>query len=94
MAATLSLFSCYNNILVYDSLVYVSSENYSDYVQEHPVKHSYCVQYHPSERRELQPLDPVTIQHQDYYLIKTGDLSRNMSTAALLQDTGGNRGEG
>lgn len=93
MRAELDSLSCYDIIHLYDSLLYVSSENYSDYVQEHPVKHTYCVQYHPTERRELQPLDPVTTQHQDYHLIKTGDPSRSASTAALLQDIGGYRGE-
>ncbi|XP_030287360.1 protein c-ets-1-B-like [Sparus aurata] len=64
-------------------------ENYSDYVQEHLDRHNYHVQYHPTERlTDLHPLDPVTIQ-QDYYLIKTEDPSRNMTTAALLQETRG-----
>uniref|UniRef100_A0A671UTW5 ETS domain-containing protein n=1 Tax=Sparus aurata TaxID=8175 RepID=A0A671UTW5_SPAAU len=70
-------------------LACVSSENYSDYVQEHLDRHNYHVQYHPTERlTDLHPLDPVTIQ-QDYYLIKTEDPSRNMTTAALLQETRG-----
>ncbi|XP_073330757.1 protein C-ets-1-like [Pagrus major] len=69
-------------------------ENYSDYVQEHSDRQSYHVQYHPTERlTDLHPLDPVTIQHQDYYLIKTEDPSRNMTTAALLQETGGTDSE-
>lgn len=74
-------------------LACVSSENYSDYVQEHLDGHNYHVQYHPTERlTDLHPLDPVTIQ-QDYYLIKTEDPSRNMTTAALLQETRGIGGE-
>lgn len=74
--------------------VCVSSENYSDYVQEHSDRHNYHVQYHPTERlTDLHPLDPVTIEHHNYYLIKTEDPSRNMATAALLQETGGIGGE-
>ncbi|KAI3376673.1 hypothetical protein L3Q82_017100 [Scortum barcoo] len=66
----------------------VSKESYSEYVEKHSDKHSYHAQYHPSERRDLHTLDPVAVQHQDYYLIKTEDPSRNMSAAALLQETG------
>lgn len=70
-----------------------SLENYSEYVQEHPDKRSCFVQYHSSETPELHPLEPVTVHHQDCYVIKTGDGSRNMNAADLLQNTGGNGGE-
>ncbi|XP_059210448.1 transforming protein p54/c-ets-1-like [Centropristis striata] len=63
----------------------INRENYPDYVEEHPDKYHH-VQYHPTERTELHTLHPV--QHQDYYLIKTEDPSRNMTTAVLLQETG------
>uniref|UniRef100_A0A671US12 ETS domain-containing protein n=1 Tax=Sparus aurata TaxID=8175 RepID=A0A671US12_SPAAU len=75
-------YTCYNIVLnrFMFWLACVSSENYSDYVQEHLDRHNYHVQYHPTERlTDLHPLDPVTIQ-QDYYLIKTEDPSRNMTT--------------
>ncbi|XP_074479903.1 protein C-ets-1-like [Sebastes fasciatus] len=68
----------------------INKESYSDYVQEHSDKHSYHVQYHPTERTDLLTLHPVAVQHQDYYLIKTEDPSRNMTAVALLQETGGN----
>ncbi|XP_053199892.1 protein c-ets-1-B-like [Scomber japonicus] len=69
----------------------VNKENYSDYVQEHSEKHSYHVQYHPTERTDLHTLDPVTVQHHDYYLVKTEDPSRNMASVPLLQEAGDNR---
>ncbi|KAM9335631.1 protein c-ets-2-B-like [Symphorus nematophorus] len=62
-----------------------------DYVEEHSDEHSYHVEYHPAERTDLHPLDPVTVHHQDYYLIKTEDPSRSRSTEALLHETQGNR---
>ncbi|XP_050931693.1 protein c-ets-1-B-like [Lates calcarifer] len=57
-----------------------------DYVQEPSAKHSYHLQYHPTERTDLHTLDPVTVQ--DYYLIKTEDPSRTMASPALHQETG------
>ncbi|XP_071782176.1 protein C-ets-1-like [Centroberyx gerrardi] len=42
------------------------------------------------ESIDLHALDPVTVQHQDYYLLKTEDPHRNMASAALLQEPGGN----
>ncbi|KAK9524399.1 hypothetical protein VZT92_016796 [Zoarces viviparus] len=68
----------------------INKERCSDYVEEHSDKHSYHVQYHPSERTDLLTLHPVTVEHQDYYLIKAPDPSRNMAAAALLHETGGN----
>ncbi|XP_032355244.1 protein C-ets-1-like [Etheostoma spectabile] len=57
----------------------INKENYSDYVQDHSDKHSYHVQCHPSERTGLHTLHPVP-EHVDYYLIKTEDPSRSMTT--------------
>lgn len=45
------------------------------------------------ERTDLHTLDPVTVQHHDYYLVKTEDPSRNMVSIPLLQEAGGNGGE-
>ncbi len=94
----MSLLRCHFAVLiydsgsVYDSLFYVSSENCSDFDQEHSDKHSYDFQYQPTERTDLHPLDPVTAHHQDFYLPKTEDPNRNMSPAALLQEPGVNGG--
>lgn len=84
---------CFNITLFWGFLVYVSSENYSDYVGEHPDTHPYNVQCHATERTNLQPLEPLTAQNEDYYLTKAEDPSRNPSTAAVLQETGGDGGE-
>uniref|UniRef100_A0A8C3AZ97 Uncharacterized protein n=1 Tax=Cyclopterus lumpus TaxID=8103 RepID=A0A8C3AZ97_CYCLU len=54
--------------------IFQSTDGY--FIQEHPDKHSYHVPYHPSERTDLLPLQPVT--DQDYYLIKTQGPSRNI----------------
>ncbi|XP_074518430.1 protein c-ets-2-A-like [Halichoeres trimaculatus] len=62
-----------------------TKENFSDFVQNHANKHSY--QYHPSERTDLQTLDSVTGQHQDYCLTKSEDPNRSVNVA-LLQDMG------
>lgn len=76
------IFSCHN------SFTCVSS----DFAQEHTDKHSYHVQYYPSERTDLLTLHPVTVEHQDYYLIKTEEPSRNMAAAAPQHESGA-RGE-
>ncbi|XP_051231415.1 protein c-ets-1-B-like [Dicentrarchus labrax] len=89
--AFLGLMSdCTAGEILWEHLEDMRRENYSDYVQEHSDKHSYHVEYHPTERTDLHPLDPEAVQHEDYYLIKTEDPSRNMTTTALLQETGGN----
>ncbi|XP_044040850.1 protein c-ets-1-B-like [Siniperca chuatsi] len=89
--AFLGLMSdCTAGEILWEHLENMRRENYSDYVQEHSDKHSYHVQYHSTGRTDLHTLDPVTVQHQDYYLIKTEDPIRNMTAAALLQETGGN----
>ncbi|XP_045921256.1 protein C-ets-1-like [Micropterus dolomieu] len=81
---------CTAGEILWEHLETMRRENYMDCVQEHSDKHSYHVQYHSTERTDLHTLDPVTVQHQDHYLFKTGDPSRNMSAAALLRETGGN----
>ncbi|XP_077961892.1 protein C-ets-1-like [Gasterosteus aculeatus] len=63
-----------------------------DFAQEHTDKHSYHVQYYPTERTDLLTLHPVTVEHQDYYLIKTEEPSRNMAAAAPQHESGA-RGE-
>ncbi|KAM6960312.1 protein C-ets-1-like [Tautogolabrus adspersus] len=65
-----------------------NKENFSDYVQDHPDKHAYHVQYHHAERTDLHALDSVCVQHQDYYLIKSEDPTRSLN-ADLLQETRG-----
>uniref|UniRef100_UPI0037E7E76F protein C-ets-1-like n=1 Tax=Semicossyphus pulcher TaxID=241346 RepID=UPI0037E7E76F len=59
-------------------------ESFSDFVQDHPNRHSFPF---PSERAELHPLDSVSVQHQDYYLIKAEDPNRSLN-ASLLQEAG------
>ncbi|XP_035531597.1 protein c-ets-1-B-like [Morone saxatilis] len=89
--AFLGLMSdCTAGEILWEHLEDMRRENYSDYVQDHSDKHSYHVEYHLTERTDLHPLDPEAVQNEDYYLIKTEDPSRNMTTTALLQETGGN----
>ncbi|XP_070848993.1 protein c-ets-1-B-like [Chaetodon trifascialis] len=89
--AFLGLMSdCTAGEILWEHLEDMRRENYSDCVQDHSDKHTYHVQYQPTERTDLHSLDPVTVQHQDYYLIKTEDPSRNVISAAPLQETGGN----
>ncbi|XP_041821592.1 protein C-ets-2-like [Chelmon rostratus] len=86
--AFLGLMSdCTAGEILWEHLEDMRRENYSDCVQEHPHKHCYHAQYHPTERADLHSLDPVTVQHEDYYLIKTEDPSRNVVSAAPLQET-------
>ncbi|KAE8278850.1 Protein C-ets-2 [Larimichthys crocea] len=86
--AFLGLMSdCTAGEILWEHLDHIRRENYSDYVQEPSDKHGYHVQYDPTGRTDGHPLDPVTVQHQDYYLIKSEDPSRNMTSAALLQET-------
>ncbi|XP_041636034.1 protein c-ets-1-B-like [Cheilinus undulatus] len=64
-----------------------NKENLSTFVEDDPDKLSYHhLQYHHSERTDLHPLSSVSIQHQDYYLIKSEDQRGNLN-AALLQET-------
>ncbi|XP_040887769.1 protein c-ets-1-B-like [Toxotes jaculatrix] len=91
--AFLSLMSdCTAGEILWEHLETMRRENYPDYVQEHPDKHSYHLQYYPTERKDLHTLDPVSVHHQDFYLIKTEqEPSRNVAPSALRQETGGNR---
>ncbi|XP_034413697.1 protein C-ets-2-like [Cyclopterus lumpus] len=71
--AFLGLMSdCTAGEILWEHLETMRRECCSDFIQEHPDKHSYHVPYHPSERTDLLPLQPVT--DQDYYLIKTQGL--------------------
>ncbi|KAM3591030.1 uncharacterized protein V6R79_020867 [Siganus canaliculatus] len=79
---------CSAGEILWEHLEDMRRENYSDYVPEHSDKNNYLVQYHPSERTDLYPLDPGTVQHQDYCLIKREDPSRTSTTASLPQETG------
>eukprot|EP00064_Thunnus_orientalis_P003809 superscaffoldBa00000325_g3820 len=89
--AFLGLMSdCTAGEILWEHLEIMRRENHSDYVQEHSDKHGYHVQYHPTERKDLHTLEPVTLQYQDYYLVKTEDPSRNMASIPLLQEAGGN----
>lgn len=62
------------------------SENF---VGGHLDKQRYYVQSDSTEKGELHPLEPVTV---NYYVLKTGFPSRNMTTT-LLQQTDGSGGE-
>ncbi|KAM4611848.1 protein C-ets-1-like isoform 2-T2 [Polymixia lowei] len=67
-------------------------DNYSDYVEQHLDKHSYHLQFasNHSEITQLHTLEPVTVQHQDCYSVKTEGPHRNIASATLLQDPGDN----
>nr|XP_046237579.1 transforming protein p54/c-ets-1-like [Scatophagus argus] len=78
--------------ILWEHLEDMKRENYSDYIQEHSDRHGYHVQYHPTERTDLHPLEPVNVQDQDYYQVKRADPCRDMNTAAL-QETRGNQDE-
>ncbi|XP_071402448.1 protein c-ets-1-B-like [Centroberyx affinis] len=78
---------CTAGEILWEHLETMRRDNYSAYVEQHPDKH---LQYHHTESIDLHALDPVTVQHQDYYLVKTEDPHRNMASAALLQEPGGN----
>ncbi|XP_068444436.1 transforming protein p54/c-ets-1-like [Clinocottus analis] len=79
---------CTAGEILWEHLETMRRERCSDFVQEHSDKHSYHVPYNPGERADLLTLHPVTDEHQDYYLIKSEDPSRNMVAAALLRETG------
>ncbi|XP_069014903.1 protein C-ets-1-like [Embiotoca jacksoni] len=88
--AFLDLMSdCTAGEILWEHLDTMRRENYSDHVQEPPDKHSYHVQYHPSESSDLHTLDTLTVQHRGHNLVKAEHPSSNISGAALLQETGG-----
>ncbi|KAM3857613.1 protein c-ets-2-A-like [Diretmus argenteus] len=81
---------CTAGEILWEHLETMRRDNYSDYVEQHLDKHGYHLQYHHSESTDLYTLEPVTVQHHDYYLVKTEDPHRNMSSATLLQEAGCN----
>ncbi|XP_075307054.1 transforming protein p54/c-ets-1-like [Odontesthes bonariensis] len=70
----------------------IHKENYSEYVQEHSDKPNYQIQYHPIESTNFHTLEPVTVQHEGCYLVKTEHPDRNVRSAALMPEREGNRG--
>ncbi|KAM8898526.1 protein C-ets-1-like [Spinachia spinachia] len=69
----------------------IKEDHSSDYALENMDKHSYHVHCYPTERTDLLTLCPVTVEHSDYYLVKTEDPSRNMAAAAAQHESGGTR---
>ncbi|XP_030578951.1 protein C-ets-2-like [Archocentrus centrarchus] len=61
----------------------------SEYDQECSHGDGYHVQYHPSDCPHLHTLEPVDVQHEAHSVAKSEHASRNISSAAVLQDTGG-----